>query len=150
MAYNLNQEGYICSLINANHDNLYAGFFHIGFQNGHLQTLEKHFTFLDLKDACGNLDVSSLVCFIEQSGFLNVSNPIYFVGDGAILYQNLLENLPFKIKVSSLKDAVISSITIGHIGYTNYKDGNYGTSAVLSPIYLRKSQAELALEEKQK
>ena len=28
------------------------------------------------------------------------------------------------------------------------KNGNYGDSSFLSPIYLRKSQAELALEEK--
>lgn len=41
-------------------------------------------------------------------------------------------------------------ITIAKIGYTKYKNGKSGDSSILSPVYLRKSQAELALEEKGK
>ncbi|MCI9246840.1 MAG: tRNA (adenosine(37)-N6)-threonylcarbamoyltransferase complex dimerization subunit type 1 TsaB [Clostridia bacterium] len=41
-------------------------------------------------------------------------------------------------------------ITIAKIGYTKYKNGKSGSSSILSPVYLRKSQAELALEEKTK
>ena len=39
-------------------------------------------------------------------------------------------------------------ITIAKIGYTKYQNGKSGDSSILSPVYLRKSQAELALEEK--
>lgn len=39
-------------------------------------------------------------------------------------------------------------ITMAKIGYTKYKNGKAGNSSILSPVYLRKSQAELALEEK--
>ena len=33
-------------------------------------------------------------------------------------------------------------ITIAKIGYTKYKNGKSGDSSILSPVYLRKSQAE--------
>lgn len=39
-------------------------------------------------------------------------------------------------------------IAIAKIGYTKYKNGKSGNSSILSPVYLRKSQAELTLEEK--
>ncbi len=39
-------------------------------------------------------------------------------------------------------------ITMAKIGYTKYKNGKAGNSSILSPVYLRKSQAELALEAK--
>jgi len=39
-------------------------------------------------------------------------------------------------------------ITIAKIGYTKYQNGKSGNSSILLPAYLRKSQAELALEEK--
>ena len=40
----------------------------------------------------------------------------------------------------------VSSISIAKIGYAKYKNGEYGNSSILSPIYLRKSQAELSLK----
>ena len=153
LAYNLNEEGYICTLINANHDNVYAGFFHIVTKNRNLQTLESDFTFLDLKDDNGNLCGNSLLNFLENNVhvLLPDNSPIYFVGDAVDLYNNFLHNLPFiqneKAILASEHCHTLTSISTAKVGYTKYQNGDYGNSNVLTPIYLRKSQAELALNE---
>lgn len=154
LAYNLNHEGYICSLINANHDNVYAGFFHITLKNNYLQTLQSDFAFLDLKDKNNKLIDSSLLDFIENNSkiTLEYNVPLYFVGDAIYNYQDLLQNLSIsqnhKIILASKEQCILSSISVAKVGYTKYKNGNYGDSSILSPIYLRKSQAELALDKK--
>ena len=172
LAYNLNQEGYICSLLNANHDNVYAGLFHIvkkenidysqtsGYLQasdylhtvGYLQTVESDCTFLDLKDSNGNVTSQSICDFIENNAKVKLDNsPIYFVGDASMIYQNLLENLNFKnqnkIILATPRFCEISSISIAKAGYAKYKNGDYGNSSILTPVYLRKSQAELSLEQ---
>lgn len=155
LAYNLNKEGYICSLIDANHGNIYIGLFHIekDERTGLIKTIESDLTFLNLKDKNGEIVHDELIKFIQNNNKIAIDNsPIYFVGDATIVYQDLLQNLPFEkdneIILAQNKQNVISSISIAKAGYTKYKNGIYGDSSVLSPIYLRKSQAEIALEEK--
>ena len=131
LAYNLNQDGYICSLIDGGLD---------------FKTTEYDLAFL-------NLSNNELLDFIQNNSKVIIDNsPIYFVGNATTIYKDLLKNLHFeknnKIILSNEKQNTISSISIAKAGYTKYKNGNYGNSNILSPIYLRKSQAELALEEK--
>ena len=143
LAYNLNQNGLICSLINANNSNVYAGFFEI--VEGKI--LKSKLDFLSFKDLNGNISLNTLRDFVEVNNEL-YSN-IYFVGDGAILYKDLIEKLILKkYYITVVEDQTSTGIGIGKIGYTKYKNGEYGDSSFLSPIYLRKSQAELSLEEK--
>lgn len=143
LAYNLNQDGLICSLINANNGNVYAGLFEIN--KG--KTLKSKLDFLALKDLNGNISLNSLRDFVEVNNEL-YSN-IYFVGDGAVLYKDLIEKLILKRYLITVIDEQTSTgMSIGKIGYDKYKNGEYGDSSFLSPIYLRKPQAELALEEK--
>lgn len=147
LAHNLNQDGLICGLINANNGNVYAGIFEI-VQN---QTIKSKLSFLSLKDSNGNISLNPLKTFIESDDELfNKYSNISFIGDGAILYKELFKQLIFKkpYTIEVCEENISTGISIGKIGYTNYKNGNYGDSSFLSPIYLRKSQAELALEEK--
>lgn len=51
-----------------------------------------------------------------------------------------------KIIIASKDCNTLTSISTAKVGYNKYQNGNYGNSNVLTPIYLRKSQAELALE----
>ena len=169
LAHNIQKEGYICSLIDAKHDNVYAGFFNISYKDGALQTIKSNYAFLDLKDKNGNLTADSLVSFIKNSfsDTASTSNscqtpnisidennvlincPIYFVGDAANLYEDLLKSLNINSCqniIASNNKSVCSSITIAKVGYTKYKNGDFGDSTILSPLYLRKSQAELALD----
>jgi len=154
LAYNLNTEGYICSLIDAKHGNIYVGLFHLikDEKNGLLQTINSDLNFLNLKDKNGEIVPNELIKFIQNNDQITInSSPIYFVGDGTIVYKYLLQNLLFEknneIILAKSNQNVISSISIAKSGYTKYKNGIYGDSSILSPIYLRKSQAELALEE---
>lgn len=148
LAYNLNKQGLICSLINANNGNVYAGIFKITDN----KTVENKLDFICLKDSNGNIVSDNLLNFINS--FTSDYNNIYFVGDGAILYNELIKNLcknnnlNFKIFDESYCNS--TGISIARIGYTKYKNGDYGNSDYVSPIYLRKSQAEIALEEKNK
>lgn len=154
LAYNLNQEGIICSLINANNGNVYAGIFEIAKNEklDCLQTVQSSLSFLSLKDKDGNVTKNAIVEFLgNNETILSNYSSIYFVGDAAILYKDLIKQINLKnIIIADEKYSVASGISIGKCGYTNYKNGNYGNSHILSPIYLRKSQAEITLEEKLK
>ncbi len=146
LAYNLNHDGYICSLIDGGHGNSYVGLFHIVKDGLDFKTTEYDLAFL-------NLNNNELLDFIQNNSKVIIDNsPVYFVGNATTIYKDLLKNLHFeknnKIILSNEKQNTISSISIAKAGYTKYKNGNYGNSNILSPIYLRKSQAELALEEK--
>lgn len=150
LAYNTKEQGIVCSLINANNSNVYAGIFEVIENNNILQISKSKLDFLCFKNSKGEISLDNLLNFI--SSFASNYSNIYFVGDGAILYENLLKdlclknNLQFKIFDESYCKS--TGISIGKIGYTKYKNGDYGNSDFISPIYLRKSQAEIALEEK--
>lgn len=120
LAYSLNTEGYICSLIDAGHENSYVGLFKLKKdKNGTLQTVQEKLTFLNTTD-------ENLNQFLEK---------------------NIKDN-PHEVKIIKQNETASSGITIAKIGYNKYKQGKAGNSSVLVPVYLRKSQAELALEEK--
>lgn len=155
LAYNLNIEGYVCTLIDAGHGNCYAGFFNIERDtNNALQTINSNLIFLNLQDENQKISDKKLKDFIEKNIKNDKKNTMNFVGDATITYKSLIENLELKqeleIKIANESQNVASGITLARVGYTKYKNGEYGDSSVLAPVYLRKSQAELALEEKNK
>ena len=131
IAYNIPQDGLICSLIDAKNNNVYYGLFkHSANEYSQIGTLE----FKTINDA-----ISTLKSQLDQN------TPIYFVGDGAIVNKTLIEtnitNCIFTEKNN------LSSYSLGIAGYNTYmQEGN--TSVM--PLYLRKSQAERAREEKRK
>lgn len=165
LAYNLNTEGYVCSLIDAGHGNIYTGFFEIQKdENNRLQTVQNKLTFLNLKED-GKTSEEKLITFLKnnikksQKNKINQDDTekecIYFVGDATVTYEHLLHNLKssfdnYIIKLANHYQNVASGITLAKVGYIKYKNGEYGDSSILSPVYLRKSQAEIELEEKNK
>lgn len=126
LVYNVKQEGLICSLIDAKNNNVYLGLFK--FENN-------EYTQLD------NLDFKTIDEAIAT--LKNYNSPITFVGDGSITHKNLLktnfENCLFTDKNE------LSSYSLGIAGLNTYKKG---IQTSLMPLYLRKSQAERALEGK--
>ena len=126
LAYNVKQDGIICSLIDAKNNNVYFGLFELK---------NKEYTQLN------NLDFKTIVETIEI--LKSFTSPITFVGDGAITHKNLLEtnfeNCLFVDKNN------LSSYSLGIAGLSKHKKG---IETSLMPLYLRKSQAERALEEK--
>lgn len=120
LAHNLNHDGLICSLINANNGNVYAGIFEIAQS----QTLKSKLSFLSLKDSNGNISLNPLKTFIESDDELfNKYSSISFVGDGAILYKDLIKQLILKkpYDVDVCIENISTGISVGKIGYTNYK-----------------------------
>ena len=163
LAYNLNIEGYVCSLIDAGHGNAYTGLFEIRKdKNDRLQTVQKSLTFLNLKEENGKKLEQKLISFFKNNRINDdiktnqddsKKEYVYFVGDATVIYEDLLQNLDdltdnYIIKLANHHQNIASGITLAQIGYIKYKNGEYGNSSVLTPVYLRKSQAELALEEK--
>ncbi|MBQ2835395.1 MAG: tRNA (adenosine(37)-N6)-threonylcarbamoyltransferase complex dimerization subunit type 1 TsaB [Clostridia bacterium] len=128
LAYNVKENGLICSLIDAKNNNVYFGLFRLE-NNEYKQLSDLNFKTID-----------------ETIQILkSYTSPITFVGDGAISYRNLLEcnckNYLFVDKNN------LSSYSLGIAGLSKYKKG---IETSLMPLYLRKSQAERALEEKTK
>lgn len=134
LAYNIEQEGLIASIIDAKHDNVYFG----------LYELKK-----------GNY---SVVCEPVSDSINNVintlkqysNNLITFVGDGSVVHKTLIENefnnCNFAIEGANTQ----TSISIGKSAFDKYTDSNYKPVYTLSPIYLKKSQAEINLENSKK
>lgn len=131
LAYNVLQDGVICSLIDARNNNVYYGLFnHSANEYSQIGTLE----FKTINDAISTLKSQ-----------LNQNTPIYFVGDGTVANQTVIEDNVQNCIFVEKND--LSSYSLGIAGYNTYIKN--GQTSVM-PLYLRKSQAERALEEKQK
>ena len=125
-----NNENIICSLIDAKNDNVYCGIF---------RNESNHF--IQLEDLCAK-NINEVLTILDKYA----SSPILFVGDGAVYHKDLiLEKLSSAIFVEDEINKQ-TSISIGKAGFDKYNNGIYGDSNLLSPLYLRKSQAERALE----
>lgn len=73
---------------------------------------------------------------------------VILCGDGAVKYYNWLENRLPKVKLASEFNLLQNAAAVGLCGYEKYKNGESISSSVLSPIYLRKPQAEREYKEK--
>ena len=71
---------------------------------------------------------------------------IIFVGDATLVYKDLLTS-SFSNSIFS-EDNFQKGSSVAISGYFKYLKNEYGNSSTLSPIYLKKSQAERTLEEK--
>ena len=121
----------ICSLIDAKNNNVYYGLFkHSENQYSQIGTLE----FKPIDD----------VIYLLKSQYPS-NSPIYFVGDGALANKTLIEQNISNCIFSDKNN--LSSYSLGIAGYDAYTNG---IQTSIMPLYLRKSQAERALEEKQK
>ena len=128
LAYNLKRNGYICSVIDAKNDNVYYGLFE--FNNNEYKIV-------------GELKLDNIDSVLDT---INKYKNIVFVGDGAITHKekilSKIENPEFVEEIENLQ----TSVSIARIALDEYKKGNAIKSEGLFPIYLRKSQAERALE----
>ena len=124
-----------CSLIDAKNDNVYCGYY-----NDCLNPI------MDL--IAENIDTVISTISTTILTFQNQFKYIVFVGDGSAIHQ---EKLQKNIKFDSLKFAtadknIANSTNIARIAYSKFSNGNFGDSHSLSPLYLRKSQAERSLD----
>lgn len=129
LAFLSQKDGILCSLIDAKNENIYGAFFKV--ENGIPYLVDNFFA-----------------CTIEEftSYYLTpyLSSSITFVGDGSILYSSKLANRSSHFHFTdTIKQ---NAIGIGKIAYTKKHLWN---QMPISPLYLKKSQAERMLENKQ-
>ena len=120
----------VCSLIDAKNDNVYCGVFK-----------NESDEFVQLEDLCAK-NINEVLNLLDKYS----SSSILFVGDGAVCHKSLILD---KFRNSLFVEDELNkqtSVSIGIAGFNKYNKGIYGDSNSLSPLYLRKSQAERALE----
>lgn len=122
----INNSLIICSLIDAKNENVYYGLF------------DENYNELEELSTCS---INELIDKLKK-----LDKPIAFVGDGATSYNEKLKNSLTSTNFFEGEKNLASSISIAKFAYNKYANGNYNSS--LSPMYLRKSQAERSLEER--
>lgn len=132
LAYNTTHfDGYICSVLDAKNDNVYAGIFK--YENGKPI----------LKDNYVTDNISTLINILKEK-----NDKILFVGDGALTFkekfENVLGNKAFFAPVH-LNNQLSSSIAKAALDKALL--GEYDDYNALNPLYLKKSQAERMLEQ---
>lgn len=155
LSNNSNFNTIICPIIDCKNENVYSALFSC-----------KNNTYLQIGDNIAeNVNIvldgfySACDIFLNRQGNLNnenidnknidnnktktdASNKITFVGDGSILYKDLILEKFSNFTVEFAEKNVQSSISLAKCAYVKYLKGLYGDSNYISPLYLRKSQAE--------
>ena len=162
LAYNIkskiSENTLICSLIDAKNQNVYCGLYY--FCNDKCIELQMfaediNATISKLHEAIeNNISINAEIkSKISNSNQVKaILNKIIFIGDGSLAYQEIIkssfEEKNYKIDFAIDEDNVQNGISLAIAGFNKYKDGKSGNSSSISPIYLKKSQAERALEER--
>ena len=133
LAYNLESSGLIAAIIDAKHDNVYFALFESS--NGNYKTVIESTTD----------EIDKIISCLEQ-----YNENITFVGDGAEVHKELIaQRIPNSTFASELQN-IQTSISIGKCAYNKYNCNDYTKNYSISPIYLKKSQAEINLENSKK
>ncbi len=136
LAYSIKKDGMICSLIDCKNNNCYYAIY--ALKNNEYTLLESPKA--DSIENCLN--------------FLNykyANSAITFVGDGSIVYKNIIENISSKFIFAnnSYTDNDASTIDVYNLGIAGFlKYNKHGKDKNLLPLYLKKPQAQRQLEEK--
>ena len=127
LAYNVKQNGIICSLIDAKNNNVYVGVF---------ENIDGNYI---LRRNFSAENISDLLAEFKETEY-----SITFVGDGATNYkENILSILPNKSLFVANNDLSAYNLALAGLSHFNNDD----ISDVM-PLYLRKPQAERMLENK--
>ena len=129
LAYTVDTESsYICSMIDAKHENVYASIFK---KNGKSLVKSSDFMFKNYNDLL--LDLGSL------------KNLIFFAGNCGILYKDVIKSY-LKNDIFFGEDTIVSSKFVGIAAFDKFKNGEVSDSKNLNALYLKKSSAEEKFE----
>lgn len=121
LAKNVEENGIVCSLIDAKNENIYCGIF------------EKDEESLKQVEELKFDNINNIITFVK-----NINKKIFFVGDGSIAYKDMIECELENAKV--LEKSNLNARNIGKIAFER-KNQAVDTNN-LKPMYLRKSNAE--------
>lgn len=134
LAYNVNFEGYICSLIDAKNNNVYYSLFDTSSKD-YVQVGEY---------------LAEDINYVTE--ILKICNkPIFLVGNGSIVYKDVLKSSLKENAIFSDNEELnkLTSKSVGIAAFDVFTNNKYSEEYNLSPIYLKKSSAERELEAKQ-
>lgn len=129
LAYNITKNGLIVSLIDAKNDNVYYSL--------HSYDGSQYKKIGEYKSANIQNILDELSIYDDQ---------LIFVGNGSETHHNLIQTYIKNPVFASDKQNLQTSISIGKSAYNKFKNGIYGDSNSILPIYLKKSQAERHLD----
>ena len=132
LSYNIEEDGIIIPIIDCKNNNVYSAIF--SKENNTYKQIGKNIS--------DNID-NAISLYKANAENKNIT----FVGDGSILYKDLLTSRLSNKLIFSNKNTQ-SGISLAKCAYDKYLEGLYGDSNNLSPLYLRKSQAERAIDGK--
>jgi len=118
------EDSYICSLIDAKHDNVYASIFEC---NDEKYTKVLDFSFENIHDLMKKIKI--------------MKKKIFFVGNCGILYKDVIKS-SLVSEINFLEDALVSSKYVGLAAFDKYKSGLLEDSLSLKALYIKKSSAE--------
>ena len=125
LAYNVDTEDIVCSMIDAKNDNVYYGFFKK--VNGIYENI----------DDLGFDNIENVIAMAAQK-----NKKIIFVGNGSIEYKDMIES-KMKEALVNLNEE-INKLNARNIGIAAFlKQDKVVDSNNLKPVYLRKSSAEI-------
>ena len=119
---------YICSMIDAKHENVYSAIFE---KNGQTLIKSTDFKFETIEKLLTSLN--------------NLKKNIFFVGNCGILYKDVIQSY-LKNNVFFEEDILVSSKYIGIAAFDKFKQGHIISSQELNALYLKKSNAEVQIE----
>ena len=124
LAYNVKENGIICSIIDARNDNVYYGI----FEKTESKVLNKEQDFSNINE------------LLEKLKLLNVE--ITFVGSGAIVYKDIIKE-QLKENAKFIEDENLNKLNARNIAISALTNNeSAGDSNSIIPTYLRKSNAE--------
>lgn len=129
LAYNITDTGLIVSLIDAKNDNVYYSLFS---NNG------------ELYSKIGDFKSDSIQNILDDLSIYD--DKLIFVGDGSTIHQEKINQNIKNPMFATDSQNLQTSISIGKSAYNKFKNGISGDSNSISPIYLKKSQAERNLD----
>ena len=126
LAYNITTNGLIASIIDAKHDNVYFSLY---------EKSENTYKLIENPISC---NIAEVIEILKKY----TNQLITCVGDGSVVHTNLLKSTLANVRFSQ------TSISVGLAALSKYNNSNYSPTFSVSPIYLKKSEAEINLEKK--
>lgn len=131
LAYNIKKDGLIACVIDAKNNNVYFALFELK-NNKYTSIINP------TSDTIDNV--------INSINNYNQNNlPLTLVGDGSIVHKELIETQIKNCTFANDNENEQTSISIGLAAYNKYNSENYSPTFSISPIYLKKSQAERSI-----
>lgn len=141
LAYNLwGTSSLVCPLIDARRNQVYTGIYEFT-EEGNLNIVESQTA----------VDISIIIERINVIGSEQAGRSVVFLGDGVPVYRNILEEqvkIPYSFAPAGKNRQCAGSIAA--LGAVYYAKGRTVTAVEHQPEYLRQSQAERELAERQK